>query len=109
MAITVTVPHKIGLSASTPTYNNVFNVVLDASYPTGGELLGLQARIGAGKTIASVICQGIVTSSGDPDLRGYQYNYTTDKIMGVLADGTAEVANTEDLSTVTVKVIVTSY
>jgi len=82
-------------------------VVLDNSYPTGGYLLGLQDRIGAGKAIISVQCRGVVTSSGAPDTRSYEYNATTDRLVG-LTSSRAEVAAAVDLSTVTVEVLVTA-
>lgn len=108
MAITVTVPDNAGGSPSTPRFLHRFNVVLDNSYPTGGYLLGLQARIGAGKTIAKVDCIGITTSTGNSHTTHYHYNRLTDKLMS-LTEALAETANATDLSTVTVEVTVESY
>lgn len=107
MPITVTIPSVGGAAPSAPLYHQRLNVVLDNSYPAGGYLLGLQARIGAGKSIISVQARGVVTSSGFPDVRSYEYNATTDKLVA-LTGARADVAAATDLSTVTVEVLVTS-
>ena len=109
MPITVTAPDAFGGAPSAPTFKHRFNVVLDNSYPTGGYTLGLQARIGAGKTIGPVVARGIVTASGAVDTRHYGYNRVTDKLMAMQAAGGGEIANATDLSTITVEVYVDSY
>jgi hypothetical protein len=109
MAITVTTPDNTGGAPSAPRFLHRFNVALDASYPAGGYLLGLQARIGAGKTIASVDCQGVVIASGFPDTRRYQYDRTADKLVGQKAADGTELAAATDLSLIRVEVAVESY
>lgn len=109
MAITVTTPDNAGGAPSAPTFTHRFNVVLDASYPAAGYTLGLQARVGAGKTIGPVFARGLVTSTGLPDTRHYYYNRVSDKLVGMKGDGTGEVAATTDLSTITVEFVTTSY
>lgn len=109
MAIAVTTPDNFGGIPSAPSFTHRLNVVLDASYPAGGYLLGLQARVGAGKTIGPVHMRGVVTASGFPDLRYYAYDRVADKLVAIKADGSAEVAATTDLSAITVEVDVGSY
>jgi len=106
MAIAVTTPDSFGGIPSAPSFTKRFNVVLDASYPTGGYALGLQAQVGAGKTIGPVLAVGKVTTGGALDTRHYGYNRVSDKLMANKADGTGEVAATTDLSTITVEVVV---
>lgn len=111
MSLTITTPDNVGGVPSAPSWVYRFNVVLDNSYPTGGELLGLQALVGVGKTIASVVCEGKTTSSGALDFtRTYGYNRTSDKLMvGVISNAPAEAANAADLSLITVEVTVLAY
>ncbi len=99
---------QAGAAASTPTYVQRFDAVLDSSYPTGGETVGLQALVGHQKTILGVICIGKVTSTGAADVRHYQYNRATDKLMS-FTEAWVETTNATDLSTITVEMIVISY
>lgn len=108
MAITKTIVNTGGKSASTPTFTHRIDVVLDSSYPTGGELLSLPAFIGTGKTILSVQARGKVTSTGFPDIRTYEYDAINDKLIG-LDNVRAQVANATDLSLITVELYVVSF
>lgn len=111
MSVTVTVPNIAGASPSTPTFTSFVNVVMDSSYPTGGEVIGLQAAIGVGKTILGVACYPYTTSSGAPYVARFAYNPTADKLVGFIgaAGVDTEIANTTDLSAVNVVLVVTSY
>lgn len=108
MSITVTTPDATGGAPSAPRFLHRFNVVLDNSYPTGGYTLGLQARIGSQKTIASVECTGIVTSTGAHDVRFFHYNRVTDKLMAY-TEAWVETTNAADVSLITVEVACESY
>ena len=72
------------------------------------ELLGLQARVGAGHTIGPVFCRGFVTSTGAFDSGTYEYDRVNDKIVA-LASARTQVANVTDLSTITVEVTAVTH
>jgi hypothetical protein len=108
MAITKTAVNTGGKAPSSPTFLDRIDVVLDSSYPTGGELLGLSAFIGKGKTILSVVARGKVTSTGFPDVRVYEYDSINDKLVA-LTEARAEVGAATDLSTITVELYVHSF
>jgi hypothetical protein len=108
MAVTSTVVNRGGKQPSAPLFHDRIDVVMDASYPTGGEVLGLQALIGAGKTILSVVGRGKITSTGLPSTRFYEYNTLTDKLVA-LTEARAETAAAADLSLETVELYVTSF
>ena len=108
MAVASTVVNTGGKSASTPTFTDRVDVVMDASYPTGGELLGLQALIGKGKTILSVVARGKVTATGFPSTSEYEYDSVNDKLIA-LTEARVQVADTTDLSAETVELYVTSF
>lgn len=111
MSLTITTPDNVGGVPSAPAWIYRFSVVLDNSYPTGGEVLGLQTLVGAGKTISGVICEGKTTSTGILDFtRTYGYNRVTDKlVVGTIGASPAEAANAADLSLITVEVTVFAY
>jgi hypothetical protein len=107
MAATVSKVNVGGAAPSAPMFHDRLDVVLDNSYPTGGYELNLQDVIGAGKQILSVQARGKVTATEAPDVRTYEYDAANDKLIG-LTEARAEVANTTDLSTITVELYVTS-
>lgn len=78
---------------SAPAFTNIINVTFGAAgaelYAATGYLMGLQARIGAGRTIRRVTARGFVTATGAWDGVRWEYNVTSDRLMGFKAVGNA--------------------
>ena len=103
MAVVISALTGTGQSPSRPVFNEKMTVTFDASYPTGGEVLGLAAIIGAGKTILAMIPLGLASNGNVPVA-----DLANDKLkMFVFATG-VEVADTVDLTAVTAEILVIS-
>lgn len=90
----VTLITQAGQKPSAPTFVDVVDVEGEASYTTGGLVIGLQALIGEGKTILGVLIPYVV---GNGDAKWGQYDAANDKLIALTAAG-AEVTATTDLT-----------
>lgn len=106
MAIVVSKVDTAGNAPSAPQFLDRFDVVMDASYPTGGEDFDL-ALLLPGKTVLAVVMRGKVTATGFPSVQTYEHDAANDKIIA-LTEARVQVADTTDLSADTVEVYVWS-
>lgn len=109
MAVTLGTATGVGKEPSAPVFVDKVTVTMDASYPTGGEVLGLATKF-PGKTILAVVPTGPASDGrlaamdlGNDKLKMFEYDYDA------LADGGAiETPNATDLTGVTVEILVIS-
>lgn len=90
----VTLISTDGAVPSRPLYVDLVDVEGEASYTTGGLVIGLQALIGAGKSILAVhVAQDIANG----DAQQGQYDAANDKLIA-LTDAGVQVAGAVDLT-----------
>lgn len=90
----VTLVATAGKAPSAPTFIDTVDVEGEASYTTGGLVIGLAALIGAGKSIQAV---HVAPKIANANAKNGEYDAANDKLIAILASG-AEVAATTDLT-----------
>lgn len=109
MAATITTVDSYGKVPTAPTYITHITVVPDTSYPANGYTVGLTARLPKGATVAAVVCDYFVVSTGVTVLAARAaYNATTDKVQ-IITIGTTPAEATGDLSLNKINMTVFSY
>lgn len=111
MALGTITPRTIdptGAPAGTPMVlgaikMTVTDVVMDTSYPTGGSALSA-AQLGLTRVLFAISEVSVVGAGGMTEVH---YSVSTNKLKAFT--GTAEVANTTDLSANTVQVVAFGY
>ena len=97
MALTVGARTQTSGNPSNLLQFSTFTIAFDSSYPTGGEVLGIDALMTAdgvdNATIVLVLVRAQATYT-------FTYDYTNDTVIA-WDEAQAEVANTTDLSAVT--------
>lgn len=108
---TITSVDAYGGIPSAPAFVNHITVVPGTSAVTsGGFAVDLTTYIGAGRTVAFVLAQGAVTSTGalEPAVR-WAYNSASGKLQAFSIGTTPAEITTGDYSATTVHLLVFSY
>lgn len=109
MALTVAKGAAAGKVPLAPLFAEILNITFDASYPTGGEVLGLAAQL-PGKTLVGAWALGPASDGrlvfydvANDKVKVFQYDYDA------VADGGAiEIPDTTSLTGVTASLLVVS-
>lgn len=103
MAVVLSNLSGTGRVPSRPVFHETLTVTFDASYPTGGEVLGLAAAIGDGKSVVAIIPLGIASNGNVPVA-----DIANDKLKMFVFSTGVEVADAVDLTGVTAEILVIS-
>jgi len=104
MAVVLSDLGGTGRVPSRPVFHETLTVTFDASYSgPGGEVLGLAAFIGAGKSVVAIIPLGLASDGKVPVA-----DVVNDKLKMFVFSTGVEVANGVDLNNVTAEILVIS-